>query len=69
MKDDNRIECNTPLIVGAKAVDIDPENGIELDYGFIMDGVRLHMPHEMGRNYHPFQLFPTLATIPSLTMK
>ena len=51
------MECITPAIDGIVSKDLDPENGLNLNYGFIMDNVQ-SVRQLSSRNMQHFQLFP-----------
>lgn len=53
---DTLMECKTPVIVGPMSDDLDPENGLKLDYGFIMDDV--NNVRDIAKKLLHFQLFP-----------
>lgn len=59
MHNATRMECKSPKISVDLNEKINPENGLEIDYGFIMDNVKRVRNLKKRSDIGGFRLFPT----------
>lgn len=58
VKNSTRMECRSPAISISGSERIDHENGMHLDYGFLMDHVQSVRDLNKDKNFPPFRVFP-----------
>ena len=58
VKNSTRMECRSPAISVTASERIDHENGMLLDYGFLMDHVKTVRSLNKSPDFPPFRVFP-----------